>query len=335
MRRLDPALESLLNMSLNKRKKSLVTGGSGYLGSHVCKLLKENNWHVSIVDIKKPEHDYYDDFQQQDICDFENLNHIFWKKNSFDVVFHFAGKIEVGESVEDPTKYYHTNVGGTCTLLRVMSLFKCKNIIYSSTAGLYRSSEIPLKETDELNPSNNPYAGSKYVAEMSIKQSKLNYVIFRYFNLAGADSSGKIGENHKPETHLIPKIIQNLNNVEIYGNDYNTPDGTCIRDYVHVSDVAEMHLKAAQHLMEENDSVILNLGTGEGYSVKQIVDVVQKVIKQKIKINYLPRRDGDPTKLVSDISQVKKLFNYTNKHTIESIVESAYEWEKNRRPKTI
>lgn len=311
--------------------KALVTGGSGYLGSHVCKLLKQQGWEVSILDIKMPKHEYFDEVFHQDICSFAYLNLLFGKKKSFDVVFHLAGKIEVGESVNKPTEYYMTNVAGTCTLLEIMSLYGCKNIVYSSTAGLYQSSEVSLKESDTLNPFNNPYAGSKYAAEMAIRQSGLNYIIFRYFNLAGADCEGDIGENHIPETHLIPKILQNLNNFEIYGNDYNTPDGTCIRDYVHVSDVSEVHLQAAQHLIEGKESHILNLGTGVGYSVSEIVNTIEDVTKQKITKNYLPRRLGDPPKLVSDITLSEKLFNFRPKHDITSIIKSAYNWEKNGR----
>ena len=331
--KLDQVLKSFCDGLFKPKMKALVTGGSGYLGSHVCKLLKKENWNVTILDTKIPQHEYYDHFSHQDICDFEKLNHLFWKKSNFDVVFHFAGKIEVGESVNKPTQYYLTNTGGTCTLLEIMSLYKCKNIVYSSTAGLYQSSDFPLKEDDAINPFNNPYAGSKYASELAIKQSGLNYIIFRYFNLAGADEECDIGENHMPETHLIPKILQNLNNFEIYGNDYDTKDGTCIRDYVHVSDVSEVHLKAAKHLIEGKESHVLNLGTGVGYSVSDIVETIENVTNEKITKKYLPRRMGDPPKLVSDIELSRKIFNFETKHDINSIIKSAYIWEKNGRQK--
>ncbi len=331
--KLDLVLKSLRDKVMKKRKRALVTGGSGYLGSHVCKLLKKQGWKVHVLDIKKPEHKYYDFLHLQDICDFEELKKVFWQYSDFDVVFHFAGKIEVGESVEKPTHYFKTNVAGTCLLLNIMDLFGCKNIVYSSTAGLYKSSDEQLKETDVLNPDNNPYAGSKYAAEVAIRQSKLNYIIFRYFNLAGADEECDIGENHFPETHLIPKILQNLNNVEIYGNDYDTKDGTCVRDYVHVTDVAEIHLSAANHLIEGKESYIINLGTGIGYSVSEIVDTVEKVTNEKITRNILPRRAGDPPKLISNIELSKKVFDFTPKHDLTSIIKTAYDWEKNGRKK--
>jgi UDP-glucose 4-epimerase len=328
---LGQVLKSLRDIITKDKMKALVTGGSGYLGSHICKLLKQQGWEVSILDIKMPKHEYFDAVFHQDICDFGYLNLLFGKKKGFDVVFHLAGKIEVGESVNKPTEYYMTNVAGTCNLLEVMSLYRCKNIVYSSTAGLYQSSEVSLKESDTLNPFNNPYAGSKYAAEMAIKQSGLNYIIFRYFNLAGADIGGDIGENHIPETHLIPKILQNLNNFEIYGNDYDTPDGTCIRDYVHVSDVSEVHLQAAEHLIEGKESNTVNLGTGVGYSVSEIVNTIENVTNKKITKNYLPRRLGDPSKLVSNIELSEKIFNFKPKHDIHSIIKSAYFWEKNGR----
>jgi UDP-glucose 4-epimerase len=329
--KLDQALKSLRDKVLKRKKRALVTGGSGYLGSHVCKLLKKQGWRVHVLDIRKPEHNYYDFLHIQDICDFDELKRIFWLYPDFDVVFHFAGKIEVGESTRKPTHYFRTNVAGTCLLLYMMNLTSCKNIIYSSTAGLYKTSNEQLKETDELNPDNNPYAGSKYASEIAIRQSGLNYIIFRYFNLAGADEEGDIGENHDPETHLIPRILQNLNNVEIYGNDYDTKDGTCVRDYVHVSDVAEIHLTAANHLIEEKESYIMNLGTGVGYSVSEIIDTVEKITNEKVTRKNLTRRLGDPPKLISNIELSKRVFGFTPKHDLTSIIKTAYNWEKNGR----
>lgn len=327
--KLDQAFESLRNMFF--RPKVLVTGGSGYLGSHVCKMLKRENWNITILDIKKPKHNYFNHFEQIDVCDYEKVNHLFWKKGKFDIVFHFAGKIEVGESVNKPNYYYHTNTGGTCTILLVMEKYGCENIIYSSTAGLYQSKDQPLLENDELNPMNNPYAGSKYASELAIKQSGMNHIIFRYFNLAGADEDGDIGENHEPETHLIPKILQNLNNFEIYGSDYETKDGTCVRDYVHVSDVARVHIDAANYLLSEKRSHVLNLGTGTGYSVLEVIDAIEKHTNQKVFKQYHQRRAGDPPKLVSNIDLAKKILNYDPKHDISSIVKTAYNWERNGR----
>lgn len=305
--------------------KALVTGGSGYLGSHLCKLLKKNGWTVAVYDNRLPKHDYLDLFVGGDIRDSNTLtsalSHV-----QFDVVFHFAGRIEVGESVENPTEFYDVNTGGTCVLLNAMHKNGVKNIIYSSTAAVYRTSDYPLCEWDVLTIENSPYGGSKLSAENAIRQSGMNHVIFRYFNLAGADPEGDIGESHDPETHLIPKIIQNLNKVEVYGKDYRTTDGTCVRDYVHVCDVAEAHLAAAKYLFEGNKSEILNLGTGKGYSVDKIIELVEKISGKPITVRYLPRRHGDPAKLVANVELAKEVLNYRPKHDIMSILQTAYNW---------
>ena len=231
--------------------RALVTGGSGYLGSHVCKRLKQEGWDVVIYDIRNPKHTYADIYCRGDIRDRNTLDDLLGKIK-FDVVFHFAGRIEVGESGKIPTEFYDVNTGGTCNLLNVMVKHGVENIIYSSTAAVYRTVDYQLDEYDEVQYKTNAYAGSKLSAEYAIQQSGLKHIIFRYFNLAGADPDGEMGEDHEPETHLIPRIIQNLNKVEVYGKDYNTTDGTCVRDYVHVCDVAEAHLNAAKYLAEGN-----------------------------------------------------------------------------------
>ena len=305
--------------------RALVTGGSGYLGSHVCKRLKQEGWDVVVYDIKNPKHEYADLFCQADIRDRNELDFLL-DKVKVDVVFHFAGRIEVGESVKIPTEFYDVNTGGTCNLLNVMVKHDVKNIIYSSTAAVYRTVDYELDEYDEVQYKTNAYAGSKLSAEYAIQQSGLNHIIFRYFNLAGADSDGEMGEDHDPETHLIPKIIQNLNNVEVYGHDYPTTDGTCVRDYVHVCDVAEAHLNAAKYLIEGNVSIILNLGTGKGYSVNKIITLIEKVAGRKIDIKYLSRRPGDPSKLVANVNLAKKVLKYRPKHDIMSILQTAYDW---------
>jgi len=225
-------------------KTALITGASGYLGSHLAKTLKKSGWKVVGLDLKPSTNTYLD---LMHICDIRNREEVykFFDRIHIDTVFHLAGRIEVGESVKFPQVFFDNNTTGTNNLLWVMQHFGVKNIIYSSTAGVYKSKESPLHECDDVEPMNNPYAASKYAAELAIRHSGLNYVIFRYFNLAGADPDGELGECHDPETHLIPRILQNLNNFTIYGGDYDTPDGTCIRDYVHVTDVAEAHLLAS------------------------------------------------------------------------------------------
>jgi len=308
-------------------KTALITGVSGYLGSHLAKELKKSGWKVVGIDVKHTSNQYVDFFQTCDVNDSKAL-HTLFDKIKIDVVFHLAGKIEVGESVKEPTVYYHNNTAGTNTLLNAMLYWGTKNIIYSSTAGVYKSKTETITEIDEVNPLNNPYAGSKYCAELAIRQSGLNYIIFRYFNLAGSDPDGEFGENHVPETHLIPKILQNLNNdVEIYGTNYNTEDGTCVRDYVHVSDVANAHILAADHIMAGKESHILNLGTGKGESVISIIKKIIEITKSSMtNMVTLPRRIGDPDMLVADITLAKKILTYTPKHDIISILQTAYNW---------
>ena len=208
-------------------KTALITGVSGYLGSHLAKVLKKNNYKVVGLDLKHTTNRYIDFFFAGDVND-ENVLEFIFQKVKIDIVFHLAGRIEVGESMENPTEFFHVNVGGTCQILNCMKKYGLNNIVYSSTAGVYKSKSEPLCEEDETTFDNNPYAASKLCAEKAIQKSGLNYIIFRYFNLAGADEDLEFGENHEPETHLIPKIFQNLNKLTIYGNDYSTSDGTCI-----------------------------------------------------------------------------------------------------------
>lgn len=306
-------------------KTALITGVSGYLGSHLAKALKLSGWKVVGLDIRHTTNQYVDLFHPCNVNDSESL-HLLFDKVDIDVVFHLAGRIEVGESVKYPTIFWHNNTAGTNTLLDVMAYWGIKNIVYSSTAGVYSSKSEALKETDEVNPMNNPYAGSKYAAELAIRQSGINHIIFRYFNLAGADPENEMGECHEPETHLIPRILQNLNNFTIYGNDYDTPDGTCVRDYVHVSDIADAHVLAGNHLLNNNHSHILNLGTGKGYSVQDIVNLVKKITRQDVTFRYESRRAGDPPFLFADVSLAEKVLTYRPKHDIISIIQTAYNW---------
>ena len=306
-------------------KTALITGASGYLGSHLAKTLKKSGWKVVGLDIKHTDNKYLDFFQPADVRNADYLHYLF-DRIDIDTVFHLAGRIEVGESVKYPQLFFDHNTNGTNVLLDVMKFFGVKNIIYSSTAGVYKSKYLPLHECDDIEPMNNPYAASKFAAELEIRHSGLNYVIFRYFNLAGADPELEMGECHNPETHLIPRILQNLNSFTIYGKDYDTPDGTCIRDYVHVSDVAEAHLLAADYL-SKNPSRIFNLGTGIGYSVQDIVNLIGKLTDEKITYSFGDRRPGDPPFLVADIKYASEVLQYRPKHDIVSIIKTAYEWQ--------
>jgi UDP-glucose 4-epimerase len=310
-----------------KKKSVLVTGGSGYLGSHLCKHLLKKMYNVYIYDKKIPYHDYYTEYFQGDIRDDEKLHEVF-NKYSFDFVIHSASRIEVGESEKNPTEFWSVNVGGTINLLQKMKKFDVKNVIFSSTAAVYWPSKIPLKET-ECIVNNSVYGNTKQSCEMAIEDSGLNYVIFRYFNLAGADPDGDLGELHDPETHLIPTIFQKINNFTINGKDYDTPDGTCIRDFVHVNDVVDAHLLAIDYLEKNGTPNYFNLGTGRGYSVLEIIKRIEKVLGIKVTYKFGERRRGDPNCLVADISLARKVLGYEPKHDIDSIIKTAYDWHEN------
>ena len=305
----------------------LVTGASGYLGSHLCKKLKREGFNVIGYDSKPPKHRYMDIFYEGDIRRKSSLLDLF-SRIKIDTVFHLAGRIEVGQSWEYPNEFMDVNTAGTCNLLNVMTMFRVKNIIYSSTAGVYAPSNRPIKENGKI-AENHPYGISKYMAETAIRYSNINHVIFRYFNLGGADLDGEMGETHDPETHLIPNILQNLNNVEIYGDNYDTPDGTCVRDYVHVCDVADAHFNAFNYLTSGKKSITLNLGTGQGVSVLEMVKLVTEITGEYVDYDILPRRQGDPPILVADISLAEKVLHYRPQHDIISIIKTASEWHKN------
>lgn len=308
-----------------ENKTALVTGGAGYLGSVLSKHLKADGWTVICLDIKKPKHNYYDWYWDYDITDCNLVDIVFRESQKIDAVFHLAGRIEVGESMKNPTEFWEVNTGGTCILLNAMKKYGVDKIVYSSTAGVYKAVDYRILECDEL-ANNHVYGNSKYAAECAIRDSGLKYVIFRYFNLAGAEDD--VGENHEPETHLIPSILQNLNSFQLYGNDFDTKDGTCIRDYVHVSDVADAHILAINYLSEGGESETFNLGTGKGHSNQEIMTLITELFPVKITYDILPRRQGDPDQLVADITFARRVLNYRPKHDIISILKSAYEWNE-------
>ena len=313
-------------------RTALVTGGAGYLGSHLAKALKKAGYKTICFDIKAPRNMiYWDCAILGDIRDLI-LERPF-KSETIDVVFHLAGRIEVGESVEHPELFWDVNVGGTTNLLQLMREYNVRNIIYSSTAGLYRSTGTTLSEKDPIDD-NNPYANSKYAAECAIRNSTLNHIIFRFFNLAGADPDGEMGEMHNPETHLIPVMFENLNNFVINGSDYRTPDGTCIRDYVHVSDVADAHVAADEYMQTRmaNQPTLFNLGTGKGHSVLEVIQAAIEELKIPINYTFGEKREGDPPRLVAITDLAKKYLKFKTKHNLKSILRTAYDWhEKQRR----
>jgi UDP-glucose 4-epimerase len=312
-------------------KTALVTGASGYLGSHLCKYLKQSGWRVVAIDIVRSKHSYYDVFQYVDVRNHEVINYLFLK-TKIDAVFHMAGRIEIGESVKNPTEFWEVNTGGTCTILNAMKKHGVKYFVYSSTAGVYKPDrinkmfDIPISEMDNVTFDHNPYSASKLASENAIKQSGIQYMIFRYFNLAGADKELDIGENHEPETHLIPRIFQNLNNFELYGDDYDTEDGSCVRDYVHVTDVAKAHITGVEHLMGGGKSEVLNLGTGKGHSNLEIINLIKNKLNLPVKYTVVPRRQGDPDSLVANINSAQKVLNFKPRYDIMDILQTAYDW---------
>lgn len=308
-------------------KTALVTGANGYLGSHICKYLQRDGWNVFAFDNnKKYSHSYYNHIDYySDIRDKQRLRSIF-SEHSFDTVFHLAGRIEVGESMKHPTEFWDVNVAGTANLLNVMNEYGVKKIIFSSTAAVYEPTSYPIKEHWPL-ANNSVYGNTKIACERMIQDSHMKYGIFRYFNLAGCDDEADIGENHEPETHLIPNIFKNLNSFVVNGIDYNTPDGTCIRDYVHVGDIARAHINAAKYI-ENNQPFILNLGTGVGHSILDIIKMIEEVTGEKVKYTIGAKRLGDPDTLVANINRAKELLGYEPRYDIRSIIETAYKWHQ-------
>lgn len=308
-----------------ENRTALVTGGAGYLGSILSKKLKQQGWNVICFDLKEPKHNYCDEYVYGDVSSHSDIVTPL-RDYEIDVVFHLAGRIEVGESMKHPTTFWRMNTGGTVMLLNAMHQYGVRNIVFSSTAAVYWPKRTPISE-DECLVDNSVYGNTKRACEMAIEDSGTNYTIFRYFNLAGAEDD--LGENHEPETHLIPNIFKNLNNFTIYGDRYKTDDGTCVRDYVHVSDVADAHIKAAEMMLERDKSLgVFNLGTGKGYSILQIINLIESHLGIKVNYNFGKDRPGDPDYLVADINLAQKVLNYRPKHDIVSTLQSAYEWFK-------
>lgn len=319
----------------------LVTGGAGYIGSHtVYKLIEQGNDVVVIDSLQTgykqaihPQARFY----QGDIRDEKFLNDVF-SKEEIEAVIHFAANSLVGESMTNPLKYYDNNVYGTKVLLQAMIDNGIKNIVFSSTAATYGEPEkLPILESDKTEPTNT-YGETKLAMEKMFKWTSkahdLRYVSLRYFNACGAHESGKIGEAHIPETHLIPLILQVPNkkrdHINIFGDDYNTKDGTCVRDYIHVVDLAQAHILAVKYLLEGNKSDIFNLGNGIGFTVNEVIEVARKVTGHNIPAVISERRAGDPAQLVASSEKAKTVLGWNPTHnTLEEIISSAWNWHKN------
>lgn len=321
----------------------LVLGGAGYIGSHTVYELIERGNEVVIVDnlqtgfkeLIHPKAKFY----QGDLRDEIFLSNVFEKEN-IEGVIHFAANSLVGVSMKEPLEYYDNNVYGMIVLLKVMKKHNVKHIVFSSTAATYgEPKRIPIEETDDTNPTN-PYGETKLTMEHMMKWCVaaygMSFVALRYFNACGAHPNGSIGELHNPETHLIPLILQvalgKREAINVFGNDYDTKDGTCIRDYIHVCDLADAHIKALNYLKEGNSSQIINLGNGEGYSVLDIINAVKEVTQQDIKVNICKRRAGNPAKLIANNKKSFEILNWNPKYTdINQIIFTAWNFYTNRK----
>lgn len=320
--------------------KILVCGGAGYIGSHTAYELINQGYEVVIIDNLETGHKEaihpQARFYYGDIRDKSFLRFVF-SKEKIDAVIHFAANSLVGESMNNPYKYYHNNVFGTLSLLGTLEEFNVKKVVFSSSAAVYGEVEnIPILETDKTEPTNT-YGETKLAMEKMFKwfdkAHGIKYVSLRYFNVAGANISGVIGEDHNPETHLIPLVLQvalgNRDYISIFGDDYDTEDGTCIRDYIHVTDLAEAHILAVKYLLEGNESNVFNLGNGEGFSVKEIITAARKVTYHKIPAKVGKRRIGDPAKLVSSNKKAKEILGWKiNYPNILDIIASAWNFHQ-------
>ncbi len=321
--------------------KVLLVGGAGYIGSIVNRLLQESGYQTTVLDDLSTGHQeslcQNTNFILGDFGDISILKKIF-SRNSFSAVLHFGAKSLVGESISNPLHYYHNNVAKTLNLLTEMNSAGINIFILSSTAAIFGNpEEIPITEKHPIRPIN-PYGQSKSIIEQVLRDISLaqglRYVSLRYFNAAGASSDGMLGEDHKNETHLIPLILKSAlfppppsSALKIFGTDYDTPDGTCVRDFIHVSDLAEAHLKALKYLLNGGESESFNLGNGKGFSVREVILASNEVTGKTIQYVESNRRQGDPPTLVSDSQYIYKKLKFKPKfNKLEDIIESAWRW---------
>ena len=323
----------------------LVTGGAGYIGSHVVlRLLEESNHeivvfdslengHLSTIEKLKLVRDF--SFVKGDLKNRSDLENLF-RNFDIDAVIHFAAYIRVEESVQNPRKYYSNNLIGTVNLLNEMIDHDVKKIVFSSTAAVYGEPKyVPIDENHSKHPIN-PYGKTKFMVEEILddydKAYGLKSIRLRYFNVAGADSQNRIGESHEPETHLIPNILASATDqtkvFNLFGDDYNTRDGTCVRDYVNIEDLASAHVLALKYLSEKNQSDCFNIGTKNGNTVKEVFESCEKITEKKINLKINSRRDGDPESLVADNAKAEKILNWIPKKSLNDSIRTAYSWMK-------
>ncbi len=322
----------------------LVTGGAGYIGSHSVLTLQKAGYEVIILDNLVYGHQDLVETALKtklivgDTCDRALLQQIF-SEHQIDAVMHFAAYAYVGESVTKPAKYYHNNVIGTFTLLEAMLEANVKNFVFSSTCATYGVPEsVPIKEEQPQNPIN-PYGATKLMVERILQDFSHAYdfcsVCLRYFNAAGADPDGTLGEDHNPETHLIPLVLQTAlghrESISIFGTDYDTPDGSCIRDYIHVLDIAQAHILALKYLLNNGKTDVFNLGNSSGFSVKEVIDAARKITGKEIKSVECDRRAGDPPALVGSGEKAQKILGWQPEYSnLEAIISHAWQWHQKR-----
>ena len=320
-------------------KKILVVGGAGYIGSHMVKALIQEGYEVCVFD--NLSSGFRDAvlgaaFVEGDLNDIDALEQLFtWF--SPEAVLHFASSIQVGESVRRPDLYYQNNVSNTLNLLNTMIKFQVKRFIFSSTAAIFGEPEYtPIDEKHPKAPLN-PYGRSKYIVEEILKDYDVAFglksVCLRYFNAAGADPDGQLGERHEPETHLIPLILQvasgRRESIQVFGQDYPTKDGTCVRDYIHIVDLCSAHSLALSHLLVDGDSRQFNLGNGTGFTVQEVIRTVESVTGKVVTVNYADRRAGDPAVLIADSTRITQVWGWKPKyHQLNEIVSHAWQWEQ-------
>ena len=317
----------------------LVTGGAGYIGSHAVKELLRKGYQPIVYDNLQTGHRRAVKgalLIEEDLSNRERLRQTF-RSYTIRAVMHFAGDCLVEESVKNPIKYFKNNLSNSIQLLEVMEEFHVNRIVFSSSAAVYGEPlSIPISEEHPCVPTN-PYGETKWMFERilqtSFRAGKVNYISLRYFNAAGADPKAELGEDHDPETHLIPLVLRAAlmgHPIFIFGTDYDTPDGTCIRDYIHVTDLAHAHLLALQKLEQGRYSGVYNLGNGEGHSVKEVIEVARKVTGRKIAVIESPRRPGDPSCLIASSEKIKRELGWEPVyHGLETIVQTAWNWHQN------
>lgn len=320
----------------------LVCGGAGYIGSHINKELNKEGYETIVFDNLVYGHREavkWGKFIEGDLENIEDIETVF-SAYSIEAVFHFAAYAYVGESVDKPEKYYYNNVVNTLNLLKVMRKYDCNKIIFSSTCATYgESTKVPITEDMVQNPIN-PYGMTKLTVERILKDYQraygLRFVVLRYFNAAGADPDGEIGESHSPETHIIPLLLDaasgKRSNFKVFGTDYDTPDGSCIRDYIHVTDLANAHLLALHYLEDGNEGDFFNLGNTMGTSVLEVVESVKKVTGKNFKFTLAERRPGDPAKLVGSHEKARKILGWEPEYgDIDTIVTHAWNWHEHAK----